>query len=267
MLDVSVVIPTYRREQLVLEAISSALTQPGVQLEVIVVDDSPEGTARAGVTSVGDPRVRYLTSTNPSGGSPGLVRNAGAALSVGRFIHFLDDDDRLADGALKALSGALSRSRLGVAFGRVLPFGVKPGLTEKMRAYYDGAASASRGIRGRYWFATRMLFFEWPLITSACMVRREVFEASGGFRPGLYEDVEFYLRAGRASGAMFVVHDVAHYRVGSESLSQGTLELDDVPQIREAYLVLQRLYRDRYGDLEYRALQVLSKVARAAGIN
>ena len=267
MLDVSVVIPTYRREQLVLEAISSAVTQRDVELEVIVVDDSLEGTARAGVEALGDARVRYVQRSTPSKGVVALVRNDGAALSRARLLHFLDDDDRLVAGALSALAQPLSKSGTGMAFGRVVPFGNKPALTEKMQAYYRRAAAAGRRIRGRRWFAAQMLFFEWPLVNSACMIRRDVFEASGGYEGGLnaYADIEFYLRVGRADGVTFVDRDVLEYRVGSPSMTDGLLELDDVPQIRDEYRKLNRWYRDTYGDLEYRTLQVLSKAAKAMG--
>src|SRR3954471_1398987 len=77
--DVSVVIATYRREQLVLDAIRSALDQEGVSTEVIVVDDSGEATARAAVESLADSRVRYIARERNSGRRPGLVRNQGAA--------------------------------------------------------------------------------------------------------------------------------------------------------------------------------------------
>jgi glycosyltransferase involved in cell wall biosynthesis len=43
MIDVSVVIPTFRRRALLLEAILSVLRQPQVSIEIIVADDSPEG--------------------------------------------------------------------------------------------------------------------------------------------------------------------------------------------------------------------------------
>jgi len=261
MLDVSVIIPTCRREQLVLEAISSVLGQRGVELEVIVVDDTPEGTARTSVEGVGDPRVRYVHPT-PSSGNVGPVRNKGAALSGSRYLHFLDDDDRLVEGALAALVGALSKSRAGMAFGRVIPFGPKPALTEKMREYYVQAAASARRIRGRYWFAAQMLFSRWVLVNSVCMIRREAFEAAGGYGSNFYADIEFYLYAARVSGVIFVDHDVLHYRVGSPSMTDGLLELDDVPQIRAEYLFLQRWYRERYGDLEYRTLQALAKIAK-----
>jgi glycosyltransferase involved in cell wall biosynthesis len=77
-LDVSVIIPTFHREKQLLEAIGSAQRQGGVTLEIIVVDDSPDASARDAVAALGDSRVRYVLRPQPSGGRPALVRNDGA---------------------------------------------------------------------------------------------------------------------------------------------------------------------------------------------
>lgn len=260
--DVSVVIPTFRREQLLLESIASALGQEGA-IEVIVVDDSPEGAARAAAAGVGDSRVRYLKSDPPSGGKVGLARNQGAAVARGRFLLFLDDDDLLAGGALAALAAALAGSGAGLAFGRAVPFGDKPALIAKLGAYYARAALAARRIRGRRWFAAQMLFGEWPLVNSGCMYRASAFAAAGGFGAAPFcEDIDLALRVGRASGARFVDRDVIHHRVGHPSLTSAQIGLDDVPYIREAYLRLQGWYRARYGVADFGALKAAAKLLR-----
>lgn len=58
VVDVSVVIPTSRRERQVLAAVASALAQTGVGVEVVVVDDSPEGSARAPIATLTGRRLR-----------------------------------------------------------------------------------------------------------------------------------------------------------------------------------------------------------------
>ena len=47
--DVSVIVPTYRRPGPVGEALRSVLSQEGVAVEIRVLDDSPEWSARATV--------------------------------------------------------------------------------------------------------------------------------------------------------------------------------------------------------------------------
>ena len=54
--DVSVITPTFRSEKQVVESVQSALAQKGVSVEVIVLDDSPDGSARSAVESIRDAR-------------------------------------------------------------------------------------------------------------------------------------------------------------------------------------------------------------------
>jgi hypothetical protein len=85
---VSVVIPTYNRRHLVLEAIESVLTQNYDHLEVIVVDDgSTDGTGEAVQERfASDPRVRYVWQENAERCA---ARNAGIALARGEVVRKL----------------------------------------------------------------------------------------------------------------------------------------------------------------------------------
>lgn len=89
---VTVIIPTYKRPRLVIQAISSVLKQTVTDLEVLVVDDCSQDETRIVVESIPDLRVHYVVhETNK--GLP-AVRNTGIRLARGRYIAFLDDDDQ-----------------------------------------------------------------------------------------------------------------------------------------------------------------------------
>src|SRR5688500_12055006 len=88
---VSVVIPTYNRAQFLPRAISSALSQEGVDLELLVVDDhSTDGTQQL-LGTFGDPRLRTFRNERNEGVS--RSRNWAIQEARGRWIAFLDDDD------------------------------------------------------------------------------------------------------------------------------------------------------------------------------
>jgi glycosyltransferase involved in cell wall biosynthesis len=95
---ISVIIPTFNRSSSVKVAINSVLKQSYKNLEVIVVDDNGLGSEESLLTKeamqellINDKRVKYIELEKNSGGS--IARNAGLAVSSGKYISFLDDDD------------------------------------------------------------------------------------------------------------------------------------------------------------------------------
>jgi len=103
--SVSVVIPAYNAAEFVGGAIESVLAQTTDDFEVIVVDDgSADQTAGAVRPYLSDSRVHYVYQSNR--GLPG-ARNAGAKVSTGEYLAFLDADDFLAPNALEIMRSKL----------------------------------------------------------------------------------------------------------------------------------------------------------------
>lgn len=88
---VSIVIPTYNRERVLLRAIESVLKQTYTDLEVIVADDCSQDGTQHLVESIADPRVRYCRLEKNAGAC--AARNMGISLAKGEFIAFQDSDD------------------------------------------------------------------------------------------------------------------------------------------------------------------------------
>ena len=87
----SVVIPTYKRADLVTRAIRSALAQTYGNVEVIVVDDGSQDRTKDVVASNQDPRVRFVA--HPSNRGISATRNSGIEAARGEYVAFLDSDD------------------------------------------------------------------------------------------------------------------------------------------------------------------------------
>ncbi|WP_394159320.1 bifunctional glycosyltransferase/CDP-glycerol:glycerophosphate glycerophosphotransferase [Galactobacter valiniphilus] len=107
--ELSVIVPAYKVEAYLEECLESILSQVGVRLEVIVVDDgSPDRSGEiADVYASRDSRVRVLHQANAG---LGAARNAGTALAVGEFIAFVDSDDVVEEGAYQAMIASLKSS-------------------------------------------------------------------------------------------------------------------------------------------------------------
>jgi glycosyltransferase involved in cell wall biosynthesis len=100
---VSIVIPCYNREALVGHAIESALVN-GDGAEIIVVDDGSTDASWDRISVFGD----LIRSFRIPNGGVSAARNFGMERASGTFIKFLDSDDRLPRGAIKALLEAQS---------------------------------------------------------------------------------------------------------------------------------------------------------------
>lgn len=122
-LDVSVVIPAYKRPLLLEKAVRSVLTQDLAlqRFEVIVVDSSPDDGNARGVDAL---KAQYhgvsLTLYRKSPEGPGPSRSLGAQRARGAIIAFLDSDCQATPGWLKAGLAAF-REDIGIVQGRTLP--------------------------------------------------------------------------------------------------------------------------------------------------
>jgi glycosyltransferase involved in cell wall biosynthesis len=265
VLDVSVVIPTFRRPVLLREAILSVRAQRGVAVETIVVDDSPEGSAAAVAGEFAD-SVHYLKNSQPTGGFPSVVRNLGWPLARARFVHFLDDDDRVPEGHYAAAIAAFAgHPGVGVVFGRIEPFGDAPETQmRREHAFFRGAARRAAicsCLGPRLGFAAGMIFNRTLLVCGAALIRRECVQRLGGFDSEIQlgEDVDFFGRAMREFGACFLDRVTLHYRIGSPSLMHApVLSEREIQQHLDGARRMTAKYRNERGRAEFYVMKGLS---------
>lgn len=86
---VAVVIPTFRRPQLLRQAVNSVLAQTFTDFTVVVVDDG--GGQAVGLPD--DPRIRVVRLSRNTG-VLGVVNNVGIRLTRSRYVALLNDDNR-----------------------------------------------------------------------------------------------------------------------------------------------------------------------------
>jgi GT2 family glycosyltransferase len=261
MIDVSVVIPTFRREAQLIEAIDSVLAQR-VATQIIVMDDSPEGSARTAVGRYSESQVSYFLHQPATGGIPAAVRNAGAKHARGRLVHFLDDDDRVAPGFYRtALKTFAADPKIGMVFGRIAPFTTLRGHDiQNERDYFARAAHRARiaARLPRFWLSANLLFMPTMLVNSACIVRRECIAPVGGYdlRLGLNEDLDFHSRVARKFGYRFIDQIVLNYRISPDSLMHSRSNDD---KLLAAYRTMHAQYRAQHGTAEFIAMKLLAR--------
>lgn len=152
---VSVVIPTYYREEELRAAIESALDQTYSDVEIVVVDDSGERYAESIVEEY---EATYLAHEENQGGNP--ARNTGIERARGKYVQLLDDDDRIYPEKLSRQVELLESSpSVGVAYGGIKKRNGREVLPTEM----DPDESLEAALQ----------FGWWTTITSSLLVSRE----------------------------------------------------------------------------------------------
>ena len=99
--EVTVVIPTRNRSRLLPVAVSSALGQEDVEVEVVVVDDASTDDTQKVLADLADERLEVVRLSSRQGVS--RARNIGIAAAGAGWLAFLDDDDIWAPRKLRWL--------------------------------------------------------------------------------------------------------------------------------------------------------------------
>ena len=120
-LDISVVVPTYNRREIVMRSLETLFSQdfPTSRFEiVVVVDGSSDGTVAALQALTPACRFRVIEQENRG---PAAARNAGFHEAESGLVLFLDDDMQCDPGLLSAHFRAHQRLGPVAAFGALFP--------------------------------------------------------------------------------------------------------------------------------------------------
>jgi glycosyltransferase involved in cell wall biosynthesis len=189
--DVSVLIATFQRTDLLCEALRSVLEQTLDNIEIIVVDDAGEKDTRDAVAKLAQQSdaIRYVKRsdfTDKAGGLPS--RNVATRLSGGRYLLFLDDDDLLAPTCLERRMAVLeARPDLDFCAGQCAKFDGAPKADDELWcAWTDGQDDLLMFLSNKV-----------PWQTSGPLWRREALGKIGEWDESLGSgwDYEFHIRA------------------------------------------------------------------------
>lgn len=218
---VSVIIPCFKLEHFLKDAISSVLDQDFKDYEIIVVDDNSPTWVDSHIDDwlsldVKDPRIKVFTT--PENLYLAGALNYGIEQSRGEYILCLDADNMLAPGTLRTLAGELDKYRgLDIAYGKVqfiLPDGSPDRSIEG-----DGISSWPP----EHFSFTAQLQHK-NQIPSTCMYRRWIWERSGGYRRRCRtaEDADFWCRVTSIGAIPARVTDAVTliYRQRTDSMSR-----------------------------------------------
>jgi glycosyltransferase involved in cell wall biosynthesis len=224
--DISAVIPTHDRADLLATTLRTVLWQRDTSLEAIVVDDGSSDDVAAAVAVLRDPRVRLIRHEVPQGVS--TTRNRGAAEARAPWLAFCDDDDLWAPTKLARQLEAAH------AAGRTWAYGGAVHVSLDLRVL-----SAKRPPSPERLTTALPAWNLVPGGSSNVIVRADAFRAAGGWDPSLVNlaDWDLWARLAREGPPACVAAPVVGYRIhpGNASADTGLI-------LREA-----RVLDGRYG--------------------
>jgi GT2 family glycosyltransferase len=183
-IDLSVIISTYNRCEMLASAIESALTQDAgeVRYEVIVVDNNSTDTTRPTVESLiahSGKDLRYVFEARQG---VSHARNAGIKSARAPIIAFFDDDVCVGRDWVKTIKQTLDEHpEIDCVGGRVLPRWEREPPRWLTRAHWAPVALQDYGEESFHVNMSKPIGF----ISANFAFRREVFDKIGMFAPEL----------------------------------------------------------------------------------
>ena len=228
---VSVVVPTHYRNDRLHGALESVYAQEYEPIEVLVVDGSDDGHARPVVEAFG---ATYVDQRRDEG--PQAARSIGARRCSGRYVQFLDDDDRLEPAKLRTQVAKLEADDdVGVVYC---------GMVDEAR----GEFRPNPVVRGDV-IEKALEMRTFPCINSTMLMDREALDRMLPLRHRHGAD-DTGMKVDLALQTEFDYVDeplVVRGRTG-ESLSDSWGYLDGRMEILETYARLYEAYPDRVRD-------------------
>jgi glycosyltransferase involved in cell wall biosynthesis len=238
----TVVIPCYEAGSFLLDAVESVKAQTdfvlGRDLEVVVADDGSArpDSAAAVAAAAKMPGVRVLQTKGRTG--PSAARNLAARHANGEWLAFLDADDLYAPEALSLRwHTAHGHAGLGCVVTDYAEFqadavfrpaglpGVIASTPLRRPAVQAAIDSGQTLVLDR---PVQAFLQTVPMWTGSVFLRREIFEALGGFPEGhsIGEDLHLWLRIAATQRLAYVPRITAYCRKGHASLSARESEIN-----------------------------------------
>jgi len=189
----SVIMPTWQHGECLACAAGDILAQTHRDLELIIVDDgSTDGTGDVlARCAAANERVRVITRRH-EGLVPAL--QAGAAAARGELLARMDADDRCDPVRLERQIAWLAAHPAAGAVDCRVHLGETEATGDGMRHHIDWLNSLGDPADLR-----RQIFVESPLVHPATLMRREAFDAAGGYLDeDAPEDFSLWLRMAEA---------------------------------------------------------------------
>jgi succinoglycan biosynthesis protein ExoM len=239
--ELSIVIPTFRRPAALRRCIASCITQTGLDgldYELVIVDNCPQQSARDVVASIQGAeglRIIYVHERRPG---VAHARNCGVATAKAPLIAFIDDDEVAEPNWVAHLLSAQAKFSADVVFGRVLAVIEEDSSADRdfVRDFYTMDCQQPSGPVTGLKHSSNVL-----LRKERCFRGEHTFNPQLGFFGG--EDALFFLQLTRSDISMVWCREAV------------THEIVPPPRTTFAYILQRSLIRGQSTPLIYSMLR------------
>jgi glycosyltransferase involved in cell wall biosynthesis len=221
MSRVDVIVPCYNYGHYLRECVESLLSQEGVEVRVLIIDDcSPDNTPQVAAELMSqDSRIEYRRHEKNMGNI--ATYNEGLNWASAEYTLLISADDLLVPGSLGRSTRLLNaHPEVGMVHGGVLKFDqgkplprVTPDLVEYSWEIYEGLHWLEKLCRNR----------GDGIISPEVVVRTKLQHQLGGYRPNLPHsgDIEMWVRFALSSSIGYILAPQAYLRLHGNNMHLG----------------------------------------------
>lgn len=222
---ISIVIPTYNRENVIKECVESILCQTYEDFEIIIVDDGSTDRTKKIVQQVEDSRLHYIYQDNQGAC---VARNHGIEAAKGEYIAFQDSDDKWEPKKLeKQLQVLLTNDNVDIVCCKSLCKRLDGSIFESMRDVGDGWIDKKRGPGG--------------ITTQTLLMRKNVTDqVKFDSKVTRYQDLDFLLMAQKKGFQIYCL---------DETLVTREIGVDSITNHPERVLQMSWYFEEKYPEI------------------
>jgi glycosyltransferase involved in cell wall biosynthesis len=213
----SICIPTYNRAEFLVDTIQSALNQKYEHFELLVIDDGSTDNTSELISSIKDPRLRYIKKFHT--GAPD-TRNRAINEANGDFIIWLGSDDILMPNTVLKYVNAINQyPEVDVFYGDLIIIDRVENSIRELK--YPNFYNQNALLLNRFLFGC-------ALPDGGSLIRRRLYQNFGGYNLDFRRahDYEFWSRVVNKVTVKHIGSFVYKWRWHESNMSSGSVDFD-----------------------------------------
>lgn len=215
---ISVILPTYKRCQILTKAVNSVINQTYKNWELIIIDNNSNDGTEELIKNYYNNKISFLKINNF--GSIAKSRNYGIKKSRGKYLAFLDSDDYWTKNKLEICLNFIN-DKVDLIYHDLEIIGQK-------KSFFKNSILNSRKLNKPIF--DNLLFNGNAINLSSVMVRKNLLEQIGGMKETLEiatcEDYNTWLRVAKLTEKFFYLpKTLGYYLINNQNISNHDMSI------------------------------------------